>query len=157
MHTSYSSLGREFKNIFEELVKHVNSQKAEAEDLKSKLSKAAKAAIQADIEASNRLEICLAEERQQAASDRSNLLSQITDLVNKAGETQEARLEGKITAVRNEITASRSDFETADKSYNDGMELWSEKENLLVEEVLKSRDALKGKLKKDWTVCNGLL
>ena len=152
LHTSYSSLGREFKNIFEELVKHLNSQKAEAENLRAKLSMAAKAAMQADIQASNHLEVCLAEEREQAAIDRSTLLTQITDLVNKSGEKQEVRLEGKISSIRENIATSKADFESANKAYDDGMDTWAKKENNLVEEVLKSRDTLKGKMKKDWIV-----
>lgn len=115
---------------------------------------ATKAAIQADIDASNHLELCLIEERQQAATDRSVLLSQISSLINKAGEDQDARVGAKINSVRNEIAASRTGFETAERAFNDSMDLWSKKEHNLVEEVLKSRDTLKGKMKKDWTVCS---
>ena len=157
LHTSYSSLGKDFKNIFEELVKHLNSQKIEAEALRTELSTAARAAMQADIEASSHLEACLTEERQQAATDRNALLSQITGLINRAGEDQEARLEGKINSIRSDIFASRTDFASAEKSYQNGMEIWSKKEHSLVEEVLKSRDTLKGKMKKDWTVYIHLL
>ncbi len=48
--------------------------------------------------------------------------------------------------------SSRSDLESAEKKYNDSMSVWSEKENLLVEEVIKSRETLKSRMKKDWTV-----
>lgn len=113
---------------------------------------AAKAATEANIEASNRLEACLAEEREQAATDRSTLLSQITILVNKSGEKQEARLEAKISSIRTHIDVSKTELESADKAFSDGMDSWAEKESSLVEEVLKSRDSLKGKMKKDWTV-----
>ena len=108
--------------------------------------------MQADIQASSRLQACLTEERQQAAVERATLLSQISDLVNKSGEIQESRLETKINAVRQEIATSRTAFQSADEAYNGGMDLWSKKENHLVEEILKSRDNLKGKMKKDWTV-----
>ena len=108
--------------------------------------------MEADIQASNHLEACLAEEREQAATDRSTLLTQITDLVNKSGEKQEVRLEGKISSIREQITTSKADFESANKAYDDGMDTWAKKETNLVEEVLKSRDSLKGKMKKDWIV-----
>jgi len=154
LHTSYSSLGKDFKNIFEELVKHVNSQKAEADELRRQASAAAQAAIQADAEVSARLETSLNEEREQASQDRQNLLSQITTLVNRAGEVQDARWTSNINAVRNDIASSRSSFQAADKEYSSGMDVWSQKENLLVEEVLKSRDTLKGKMKEDWKAIN---
>ncbi|MCJ1301504.1 kinesin motor protein cin8, partial [Hypocenomyce scalaris] len=154
LHTSYSSLGRDFKNIFEELVKHLNTQKAEADSLRKQLWIASQATMQADADVSAKLEACLTEERQQAAVERQNLLSQITDLVNKSGETQDARWASKLDAVRSDIATSTSNFQAADKIYCEGMDLWSHKENLLVEEVLKSRETLKGKMKKDWMAVN---
>ncbi|KAL6716695.1 Kinesin-related motor protein [Lecanora helva] len=154
LHTSYSSLGKDFKNIFEELVKHVNTQKAEADDLRQKLSSAAQAAMQADADFSNQLNECLREEREQAALDRHNLLAQISTLVNQSGEVQNARWNGKINAIRNDISSSRTTFQAADKEYNVGMDVWAQKETLLAEEVLKSRDILKGKMKEDWKAIN---
>ena len=108
--------------------------------------------MRADADVSARLEVCLAEERQQAVLDRQNLLSQITDLVNKSGEQQDARWVSKINTVRSDIASSTSNFQAADKLFSEGMEIWSQKENLLVEEVLKSRETLKSKMKKDWNV-----
>ena len=108
--------------------------------------------MQAGADVSAKLEGCLTEERQQAAAERQNLLSQITDLVNRSGETQDARWASKIEAVRSDIATSTSKFQAADKIYCEGMDVWSQKENLLVEEVLKSRETLKGKMKKDWMV-----
>lgn len=42
----------------------------------------------------------------------------------------------------------------AESEYSTGMDIWSQKENLLVEEVLKSRDTLKTKMKEDWKAIN---
>ena len=134
-------------------MRHLKSQRSEAEELKAKLSSAAKAAMQADAEASSRLESCLAEERHQASTNRQELLSQITTLINKSGEAQETRWDSKVNAVRGDIAASRTIFQQADKEYTENMDVWFKKETLLVEEVLKSRDNLKGKMKNDWTVC----
>lgn len=135
-------------------MKHLKSQKSEAEAMKAKLNSAAQAVMQADEQASSRLQACLAEERQQASTDRQELLSQITALVNKSGEAQDARWESKIHAVREDIATSKTAFQQADKEYADNMDTWSKKENSLVEEVLKSRDTLKSKMKSDWTVIN---
>lgn len=152
LHTSYSSLGRDFKNIFDELVKHLNAQKVEANDLRKQLSKASQAAVQADADISARLQACLTEEREQAVLDRQSLLSQITDLINRSGEQQDARWVSKIDTVRSDIGNSTSKFQTAEKLYSEGMDVWSQKESLLVEEVLRSRETLKSKMKKDWNV-----
>ena len=152
LHTSYSSLGREFKSIFEELIKRLRAQKTEAEELKARLTSATQAARKADEDASARLEKCLTEERSQTAADRKTLLLQITALVDQTNEAQYARMESKVRSVQNELTASRSTLQEAEKKYTDAMEVWSKKENLLVDEVLSSRDALKAKMKTDWTV-----
>lgn len=101
---------------------------------------------------SSELETVLKEERTQAAQDREALLSQIASLVHKSGETQDARWESKIDSIRSDITSSRSKFEVEEKTYGEGMDVWSQKESLLVEEVIRSRDNLKTRMKKDWTV-----
>ena len=140
--------------MFEELVKHVSSQKAEADELRFKVSTATQAALQADADFSDRLETCLKEEHEQASKDRQNLLTQITTLVDQSGHAQNARWESKINAIRGEIASSRSSLQHTDKEYQAGMDIWLQKESLLGEEVLKSRDTLKGKMKEDWKVIN---
>lgn len=145
-------MGKEFKNIFEELVKHLNTQRIEAEELRKSASSAAKAAIFAETEFSARLDACLIDERLQAAKDRSEILLQITELITKSGEKQDSRWESKISTIRNDIAASSSNFRTADNRCNESMDLWLQNGSLLVEEVLKSKETLKSKMKKDWTV-----
>ncbi len=135
-------------------MKHVNLQKAEADKLRQKASAAANAAVRAEANVAARLETCLDEERAQASKDHHDLLAQITSLVHKSGEVQNARWESKINAVREEVLSSRSALQAADHVYNTGMDIWSQKENLLVDEVLKSRDTLKGKMKEDWKAIN---
>lgn len=107
---------------------------------------------QAEANFSARLDVYLKEERSQAAADRREMLSQITNMINKSGEKQESRWESKINEIRNDIIASSSTLQMADEQYNQSMDVWSQKENLLVDEVLKSRETLKCKMKKDWTV-----
>ncbi len=132
----------------------MNSQKAEADNLRQKASAAANAAVQAEANVAARLETCLDEERAQASKDQHDLLAQITSLVHKSGEVQNARWESKINAVREEVLSSRSALQAADHGYNTGMDVWSQKEKLLVDEVLKSRDTLKSQMKEDWKAIN---
>lgn len=113
---------------------------------------AAKAAIQAEAEFCARLDNCLQEERSQAAVDRHELLSKITDLIKASGEKQDARLDLRINDIRNDIAASSLTLRQADDQYNERMDLWSQKGHLLVDEVLKSRETLKSRMKNDWTV-----
>ena len=110
--------------------------------------------MQADADVSNRLETCLREERAQASQDRQNLLTQITGLITESGQTQDARWTSKIGAVRADIASSKTKFRSVGNSYGEAMDAWSQKETLLVEEVLKSRDSLKIKMKEDWRAIN---
>jgi kinesin family protein 11 len=108
--------------------------------------------MQSNVAVSNRLDEVLREEREQAAADRQNLLLQITNLVTTQGEAQDARLGSKIEEVKKDVMASKESFETSRTQYNKGMDAWNEKEGTLVEEVLRSRETLKSKLKEDWVV-----
>jgi kinesin family member 11 len=152
LHGSYSSLGRDFKSLFEDLLKHMNAQKAEADDLRQQLTTASELAMQSNEAASSKLDEVLQEEREQAAADRHTLLSQITNLVMAQGKTQDARLSTKIEDVRKNILSSKETFEASRAQYSQGMDGWVDKESKLLEEVLRSRETLKSKLKEDWVV-----
>lgn len=134
----------------------MNTQKAEADDLRKQLAVASNAAIQANKAASSQLEACLIEERHQASVDRQNLLSQITSLVNASGEAQDTRFTSKIGAIQQTITSSMSQFEAATTRYAEGMDTWDRKEKSLADGVVTSRDHLKAKMQQDWTVSEAL-
>ncbi|KAI9799914.1 MAG: kinesin motor protein cin8 [Piccolia ochrophora] len=151
---SYTSLGRDFKGIFDELIKHLNIQRAEAEQLRTELTTAGLVATRANAAASARLDSMLADEKRQAMQERQTLMAQIGSLINATGESQDARLASKIGAVQSDITDTVSTFESAQARYEEAMDVWSQKEVLLVDEVLKSRETLKGKLKRDWADAN---
>lgn len=108
--------------------------------------------IESNSAATSQLERVIVEEREQAATDRENLLRQITTLVMSQGERQDARVEAKVNAVKESIRSSESTFEASRSTYNQNMDAWNEKEQKLVEEVHLSRESLKTKLKEDWIV-----
>ena len=129
-------------------------QKGEADQLRLKITSSTKAALEADEAVSLRLDEILNEERAQAQQDRQMLLGQISDLIIRSGEEQDRRLTSKVQIARQDMGALRSNLAVADATYNTGMDTWGKKESLLVEEVLKSRDALKVKMKEDWKAIN---
>lgn len=140
--------------MFEDLLKHVKAQKAEADELRKQLNAASEVAMQSNAAASSRLEAILQEERQQAAVDRQNLLSQITSLVMTQGESQDQRLGSKIAEVQQSVLASKENFESSRAQYHQGMDAWGVKEDSLVDEVARARETLKCKLKEDWQAAN---
>ena len=151
LHDSYSSLGSDFKVVFSNMFRDLNNQKAEANELKVRLTAATQANLQANERLENRLSACLEEERQQAAADRQDLLAQIATLVNSNGKVQDERLGSKISNVREEMRSARSELQTAERKYDASMSAWSQKEDRLAEDVRQTRDTLKEKLQTDWT------
>ncbi|MCJ1357015.1 MAG: kinesin motor protein cin8 [Icmadophila ericetorum] len=154
LHTSYSSLSRDFKTIFEDVISHLNAQKAETNSLREQLAVATGQLLQNEAENSEKLESFLVEERNRAELDRQKLLSQITTMMDDSHKQKEERWTTGITSIREKSTTSHSGFEAASKQYDESMDNWSLKEDLLVEKVNKSREALKTKMKNDWTAVN---
>lgn len=103
---------------------------------------------------SARVQEAVAEERRQTAEDRQNLMTQITSLINSQADAQEARLADRATLIQKSVAESNTSMEAAMSQYTQGMEKWDGKENDLMEEVKKSRELLKTKLKDDWTLAS---
>ncbi|TQV96224.1 kinesin family protein (BimC) [Cordyceps javanica] len=154
LHNSYSSLGKDFKTIFEDLVKHITAQRSESDNLRRQIQNATNAAVLQSSSTSLRIQEVIGEERRQAAEDRQKLLAQITTLINTQAETQESRFADKASQIQKSVTESSSTLERAVIQYNEGMDSWDEKEGELLEDVRKSREQLKTKLKDDWNIAS---
>lgn len=156
LHGSYSTLGRDFKALFEYLVNHITEQRAEAEGLRQQLQAASEVAMQSNVEAAAKLDRVLQDERQQAALDRQTLLSQISGLVAAQGEAQDQRLSARIGEVQKDVLYSKETFEASRSEHSLLMKTWDEKEENFIDELRQSRDTMKTKLKDDWTVSKSL-
>ncbi|KND91203.1 Kinesin-like protein bimC [Tolypocladium ophioglossoides CBS 100239] len=154
LHNSYSSLGKDFKSIFEDLVKHITSQRSETDNLRLQLQSAMNTIVLQNAGISTRVQEALDEERRQTAEDRQKLTTQITALLNGQAESQEARLADRASLIQKSMADSNTSIEAAVSQYGQGMEAWDEKEGQLLGDVKKSREQLKTKLKDDWTAAS---
>lgn len=152
LHTSYSSLGKDFKTIFEGLLRHIAAQKAESDRLRQQLEAASRTIVESNTSVSSRIREVLEEERKQAATERENLLSQVTSLINSQAKAQESRLVDKADTIRQTLQDSNHSFEGSVTQYSEGMDVWGTKDTELLEEVTKTRDSLKTRLQDDWAV-----
>ncbi|KAI0837664.1 kinesin-domain-containing protein [Hypoxylon sp. FL0890] len=154
LHTSYSSLGRDFKSIFEDLLKHITSQKKESDSLREQLQRASETIVESNTSISTQIQNVINEERRQAAEERQNLLTQITTLINSQAQLQESRLANKAISIQQSVQENSTALEGSMAQYSQGMDNWNEKEARLLDEVANSREVLKTKLKDDWIAAN---
>jgi exonuclease VII large subunit len=138
--------------MFEKITEHLESQKTEIEDLRAQLLEANRQAIQGNQSASTDLEKVLEEERQAAETDRADLLSQISLLIEASSQKQASRLKGRVDTVTSDLKTSGENLHKATHKYQEGMDKWADKESRLMEEVVSSRDAIKGRMQEDWEV-----
>lgn len=152
LHSSYSTLGQDFKSVFEELLGHIRAQKAESDRLRRELEEATQSMVESNESVSARIQEVLDEERRQAAEERQALLAQIARLVNSQAELQETRLAERAAVIQEAILDSNRAFKGSVSEYAAGMDAWSERDDELLENIAGSRDALKTRLKDDWAV-----
>jgi len=156
LHTSYSELGKDFKSLFEDLLRHLSAQKAESDRLRQQLEGASQSFVQSNESVAARIQDVLDQERRQAAAEREHLLLQISKLINSQAELQESRFADKAALIRQTILDSSKVFESDVAQFSDGMKVWNTKDDELLNQVAKSREALKVKLTQEWTVsCDG--
>ncbi|KAK2590020.1 Kinesin-related motor protein [Conoideocrella luteorostrata] len=154
LHNSYSTLGKDFKSIFEDLVKHITAQRSEADSLRRQLQSAMNTVALQNNSLSTRVQEALEDERRQTAEDAQKLMAQMTSLFKSQAEAQEARMVDRAALIQKSVGESNVCMEAAMSHYTQGMEGWDEKENQLMEDVKKSREQLKNQLKDDWTVAS---
>ncbi|KAK4184481.1 putative kinesin-like protein bimC [Podospora australis] len=154
LHASYSSLGKDFKSIFEDLLNNISTQKAESDRLRSELEAATSTIVENNETVSDRIAEVLAEERKAAAAERQALLTQMAKLINSQAEAQENRLTEKATEIQQSLLGANKSFKGKVAGYREGMNSWAAKDRELMESVVRERDVLKGRLKDDWTTAN---
>lgn len=152
LHTSYSSLGKDFKSMFEELLQHISVQRSESDTLRKQLEEASHAMVRSNESVSAQIQTVLNEERRQASEDRQKLLAQIAGLISAHSDQQESRLAGKAARIQERVDGAKVTFEGQIETYSAGMDAWDSNEENLLQEVARTRDTLKSKLKDDWTV-----
>ena len=151
---SYVSLGREFKAVFEDMIKRMSEQQSEADRMRQQISQANDAYVDASQVSHTQLEEAVNAERELAASERQALLTKISSLVNDTAATQDARMSGFVESAGKRVKTSEVEYRISQQAYGDGMDTWNSSATVLVETSIKSRDSIKTKLKGDWSRAN---
>ncbi|KAK4983797.1 Kinesin-related motor protein [Elasticomyces elasticus] len=154
LHSSYASLGKDFKTTFDDLIKRMNEQQSEADRLRQQVIEANQTFLQASQTSQRTLQDTLVEERRRAAAERVQLLSSITSLVNASATAQEERMTEHVATFAKRVKTSEDEYTIAQNVYGEGMDAWSGTSKSLIDSVLKSRESVKSKIKADWISAN---
>ncbi|KAI0456316.1 P-loop containing nucleoside triphosphate hydrolase protein [Xylaria acuta] len=154
LHASYSALGKDFKTIFEDLLKHNVAQKKESDDLREQLQGAIDTIKQSNASIAMQIQNVIEQERRQATVERSTLLAQITSLINSQADTQESRLASKAASIQQSVQENTTVLEESMTQYAQGMDNWNAREGLFLDEIATSRETIKSKLQDDWIAAN---
>lgn len=150
----YVSLGREFKTIFEDLIKRMNEQQAEADRLRQQIAQANQTFMEAGQTSQAQLEKAVEEERQTASIERAALLAKVSSLINDSAASQESRMNGFLESASKRIKTSEDEYRAAQQTYGKGMDQWNSNAQTLIDTSVKSRETIKSKLKADWGRAN---
>lgn len=148
---SYVSLGREFKAMFEDMIKRVSEQQVESDKLRQQIAAASSTFVEAGESSQAQLQQAIEEERKTAAAERRALLAKVSDLINDSATTQDARMSGYLESANKRIKTSSDEYRTAQYAYGAGMDTWSTNSQALIDSSIRSRESIKAKLKSDWT------
>ncbi|KAJ5734020.1 hypothetical protein N7493_002806 [Penicillium malachiteum] len=150
LHSSYSTLGKDFKTMFENMAKHLEQQKTEISRLRHELQESNHQAVEASRKASSNLAQVWEEEQTHAQTERDNLLSQIRHLLEDSNQRQSGRVKNKMDRLRTDISASGDSLEQATVQYDRQIDEWVFKEEQFAKDVLASRVDIKTKMQNDW-------
>ncbi|OJD20766.1 hypothetical protein ACJ73_07897 [Blastomyces percursus] len=151
LHSSYISLGEEFKSVIDTLVNRLHSQKDDIHKLRSLVHEANSQAARASEEAMLKLQTTLDEERIAAETERASLLSDINMLLDKLGKTQSARLDTKVNNIRSDMAVSHALLKEADAEFGEYMDEWELQKHKIITEALASESTVRKRIDDDWS------
>ncbi|KAG0152923.1 hypothetical protein PDIDSM_1882 [Penicillium digitatum] len=150
LHSSYSTLGKDFKNMFEDMAKHLDEQKSEVHKLRLQLQAANRQTIEASRKASSNLAQFLEEEHASAQAERETLMSHIRGLLEDSSNKQNNRLKSKFDTLRTGISASGDSLEQATAQHDRHVDEWIFKEEQFAKDITSSKDEIKTRMQNDW-------
>ena len=142
------------KSTFDDVLQDLDDQQAEADRLRQQLSFASSTLLKANEEHSAHLRRMANDEKTRAASERADLLKQVSDLFQTHGEKQDKRLDAAVSEMQAYVAAANQSFEKERSSYDSGVDLWSSKGHQIRNSLLSSRESIKQRIRGDWNTAN---
>jgi kinesin family protein 11 len=152
LHSSYSTLGKDFKYMFENMATHLDEQKNEVNKLRLQLQAANRQTVEANRKASFNLAQVLEDEHASSQAERETVMSQIRGLLEESHQKQNNRLKGKFDSLRTDISASGDSLEQATAQHDRHIDEWIFKEEQFCKDITASKDEIKTRMQNDWEV-----
>ncbi|KAK9457402.1 P-loop containing nucleoside triphosphate hydrolase protein [Dipodascopsis uninucleata] len=148
--TSYNQLGRDIKGMFDEFQKRMHSQNADIESLHAALV-AASSNVSSEIdERSLSLQKALEEEEQVAAEERKELLAEMKNQIERMSshiermsEEQTKRLRSRVGSIREGMTSSKEQLDTAGSTFIEGVSGWLNNQADFQRGMLQTKEKIK--------------
>lgn len=152
LHDSYSTLGKNFKSLFENMAAHLDGQKTEVNRLRLQLQEANRETVEANRKVSCNMAQLLEEEQAHAGAEREQLLSQISTLMEESRQKQLNRVKGRFDNLRTGISSSGDSLERATAQHDRQIDEWIFRSEQFAKDVSSSKDDIKTKMQNDWEV-----
>lgn len=154
LHSSYASLGRDFKSTFDDLVRELDEQREESQNVQQAIMKANGILSTQNAQLRARLATTLEEGKKAAAVERQSLLAQIATLVNNAAQSHDARLEKSINNIGQDLAQYQQHHDKLNEAFGSDSARLTERSQTLTDKMIKSRDNIKAKIKADFADAN---
>jgi DNA phosphorothioation-dependent restriction protein DptG len=138
--------------MFGDILRQVETQRAEIGTLRSQLQEAARQAVEDTQSSSTRMQMLMEVEQEAAEAERSQLFSKLKSLIEETDQKRADRIRKGIDGVKSDMTSSSDALELARASYSTSMDIWDEKEGKLVERITTSHEGVDNRMRCDWTV-----
>ena len=152
LHLSYASLGKDFKTTFDDLVRQMNEQQAEADRLREEMSQANQELARLNNDSNARLAALMEHEREQQDAEREAMMAQISALINSTTKKQQDRVAATLDTFRGEVDQHHEVHNGQNEAFIEGGSAWSTRAQELVGKVVESRESVKNKIKTDFAV-----
>jgi kinesin family protein 11 len=130
----------------------MNEQQSEAERLRDQMVNANQELSQKNNVSNTRLAALMEEEREQQATERAALMSQISALINSTTKKQQDRVAATLDSVCGDLDQHHELHSRANDVFVTGSQSWSSQAQQLIGKVVDSRESVKAKIKSDFAV-----
>ncbi|KAF2671781.1 kinesin-domain-containing protein [Microthyrium microscopicum] len=153
LHTSYATLGREFRSTFDEMSTEIVEQREELDQLRSQMTVANSQLATEQAQTVDSLEGLVEKEKEIREKENAELMSKIQQLVQATTEQQDLRML-EIGSLPQQFRSVSATHAQAGETFEKNSELLVARSRDFSGKLVKSRDTMKSKIQRDFAAAN---